>query len=233
MINSLHDICCESLLTMSGAVAEKKRLAVLVSGRGSNCEAIIRACAEGGLPGCEVAVVVSNVPSAPALERARALGVTAVSLEGRGRERAEHEAAMTTLLQKFRVDLVCLAGYLRVLSPSFVQQWEGRLINIHPSLLPAFAGLRAQKQALEYGVQFAGCTVHFVSEEVDGGAIIVQHAVEVLDADTVETLSARILEEEHIAYIEGIRRVVSGAYTLRGRRYVYVDPSAQVATGNA
>ena len=203
---------------MEGLV-EKKRLAVMVSGRGSNCEAILRACAEGRLPGCEAAVVISNVPGVAALDKARAFGVPAIALEGRGRDRAEHEEAVGSMLKKMRVDLVCLAGYQRVLSPEFVREWKGRLLNVHPSLLPAFPGMRAQKQALEYGVHFAGCTVHFVDEMVDGGAVIVQHAVEVLDGDTVESLSERILVEEHEAYVEGIRRVVSGEYVLVGRRY--------------
>jgi phosphoribosylglycinamide formyltransferase-1 len=141
-------------------------------------------------------------------------------LESKGRARREHEEAVTALLEKFRVDLVCLAGYMRVLSAEFVQRWQGRLLNIHPSLLPAFAGLHAQRQALEYGAQIAGCTVHFVDEAVDGGVIVLQRTCAVLPDDTEETLAARILEEEHVAYAEAIGRVISGTYEVAGRRYV-------------
>ncbi len=198
---------------------EKVRLGILLSGQGSHCEAIWRACADGRLPGCEVALVISNVPGSPVIERARALGLTVVALEGRGREQSEHEAAISSLLRKFRIDLVCLAGYQRVLSMEFVREWRGKLLNVHPSLLPAFPGPHAPKLAMEYGVQFTGCTVHFIDESVDGAVVILQHAIELVDADTVQTLSARILSEEHEAYVEALRRVVSGDYELRGRRY--------------
>lgn len=197
-----------------------KRIAILISGRGSNCMAIIRAIRDGKLTGCEVAVVVSNIPGAAGIEAARALGVNVVTLEGRGRPQAEHEAAVNALLRKFRVDLVCLAGYMRILSANFVREWQDRMLNIHPSLLPSFPGLHAQRQALEQGVTLAGCTVHFVDESVDGGVIILQRATEVLPEDTEATLSERILEQEHLAYAEAIRRVISGNYEVHGRRYL-------------
>lgn len=197
-----------------------KRIAVLISGRGSNCMALIRAVRDGRLSDCEIAVVVSNIPEAPGVEAARAFGVPVVTLEGRGREQAEHETAVTALLRKFRVDLICLAGYMRILSASFVREWQGRMLNIHPSLLPAFPGLHAQRKALQYGVSVAGCTVHFVDESVDGGVIILQRTAEVLPEDTEETLSERILEQEHLAYVEALQRVLSGEYEARGRRYL-------------
>ena len=206
-----------------------KRIAVLISGRGSNCMALIRAVRDGRLSDCEIAVVVSNIPEAPGVEAARAFGVPVVTLEGRGREQAEHETAVTALLRKFRVDLICLAGYMRILSASFVREWQGRMLNIHPSLLPAFPGLHAQRKALQYGVSVAGCTVHFVDESVDGGVIILQRTAEVLPEDTEETLSERILEQEHLAYVEALQRVLSGEYEARGRRYL---PIAVVTTAS-
>jgi len=196
------------------------RIAILISGRGSNCMTIIRAVRDGRLPNCEIAVVISNVAGAPGIEAARAFNIPVVTLEGRGRKQAEHEEAVTALLQKFRADLICLAGYMRVLSANFVREWQGKMLNIHPSLLPAFPGLHAQRQALDYGAQIAGCSVHFVDESVDGGILIVQRAIDVLPTDTEATLSERILAEEHIAYIEAIQRVVSGKYEISGRRYL-------------
>ena len=192
----------------------------MISGRGSNCEALARAIRDGRLPNCEIAVVISNLPEAAGLELARGLGLTVVALDSRGRERAEHEEAVSSLLRKFRVDLICLAGYMRVLSPAFVAEWEGRIVNIHPSLLPAFAGLHPQRQALAAGVRFSGCTVHFVDATVDGGVIILQRVVDVLDDDNEQALAARILAQEHSAYTEGVRRVLSGKYQVAGRRYV-------------
>ena len=192
----------------------------MISGRGSNCMAIIRAVRDGRLPNCEIAVVISNVSAAPGIEAARAFNVPVVALEGRGRQQAEHEEAIGALLVKFRVDLICLAGYMRVLSANFVRQWQGRMLNIHPSLLPAFPGLHAQRQALDYGAQIAGCSVHFVNESVDGGILIVQRAIEVLPTDTEDTLSERLLVEEHLAYVEAIQRVVSREYEITGRRYL-------------
>lgn len=196
------------------------RLAILISGRGSNCMAIIRAVRDGRLPNCEVAVVVSNIPGAPGIEAARALGVPVVVLEGRGREQRDHEDAILTLLRKFRIDLVCLAGYMRVLSAVFVREWAGKLVNIHPSLLPSFPGLHAQRKALDYGATVTGCTVHFVDESVDGGIIILQRVIEILPEDTEATLSTRLLDEEHVAYVEAIGRVLSGEYEGVGRRYL-------------
>jgi phosphoribosylglycinamide formyltransferase-1 len=192
----------------------------MISGRGSNCMAIIRAVRDGRLPNCEIAVVISNVVGAPGIEAARAFNIPVVTLEGRGRKQAEHEEAVGALLVKFRIDLICLAGYMRVLSAGFVREWQGRMLNIHPSLLPAFPGLHAQRQALDYGAQIAGCSVHFVDESVDGGILIVQRAIDVLPSDTEATLSERLLVEEHIAYVEALRRVLSGEYEVIARRYV-------------
>ena len=206
--------------------ASSKRLAILISGRGSNAAAIYDAIRAGRLAGCEVAVVISNVPGAPGIESLRQMGLPVVVIEGRGREQADHEDAINLLLQKFRVDMICLAGYMRVLSGRFVRQWAGRLLNIHPSLLPSFPGMHAQQKALEYGSQYSGCTVHFVDESVDGGVIILQHAIPVLPQDTVHSLSTRILVEEHIAYPEAVGRVLSGEYEIRGRRYVKTSTPA-------
>jgi phosphoribosylglycinamide formyltransferase-1 len=196
------------------------RIGILISGRGSNGMAILRAVQEGRLAGCEVAVVVSNIAGVAGIEAAREAGVPAVTLESKGRPRVEHEQAVTALLEKFRVDLVCLAGYMRLLSPEFTQRWSGRMLNIHPSLLPAFPGLHAQRQALEYGAQLAGCTVHFVDEVMDGGVIVLQRTCAILPEDTEQSLSARVLHEEHLAYAEAIARVISGEYEAVGRRYL-------------
>ena len=197
-----------------------QRLGILLSGRGSNFMAIAEAIREGRLPGAEIAVVLSNLPDAAGLKIARELGLTAIAIPSAGRKRAEHEAEMIAVLQQHRVDLVCLAGYMRIISPEFVRAFPNRILNIHPALLPAFPGLDAQTQVLEYGAKVSGCTVHFVDEAVDHGAIILQRVVPVLDQDTAESLSARILEQEHIAYPEAIARVLSGKYHLLGRRYV-------------
>jgi phosphoribosylglycinamide formyltransferase-1 len=205
---------------MSVSPKAPTRIAILISGRGSNCMAIVRAVRDGRLPNCEIAVVISNVSSAPGIEAARAFGLPVVALEGRGRQQAEHEEAIRALLVKFRVDLICLAGYMRVLSANFVREWSGKMLNIHPSLLPSFPGLHAQRQALDYGAQIAGCSVHFVDESVDGGILIVQRAIDVMPTDTEATLSERLLTEEHLAYVEGIRRVISGEYEIKGRRYL-------------
>jgi len=204
-----------------------KRLGVLLSGRGSNFVAIAEAIRTGRLPGAEIAVVLANIADAPGLQRAAEVGLTAISVPSAGRKRAEHDAEMIARLHQHKVDLVCLAGYMRILSPLFVQAFPNRILNVHPALLPAFPGLDVQKQALEYGAKVAGCTVHFVDEAVDHGAIIVQRTVSVLDDDTPETLSARILEQEHVAYPEAIARVLSGEYGFDGRRYVKIanDPA--------
>lgn len=196
------------------------RLGILLSGRGSNFLALARAIQEQRLTGAGISVVLSNREDAPGLEAARGLGLQAQAIPSAGRKRSEHDAEMITSLQQERVDLVCLAGYMRLLSPTFVQAFPGRILNIHPSLLPAFPGLNAQQQALDYGSKLTGCTVHFVDEELDHGVIVVQRTVEVEDGDDAESLSARILEQEHIAYAEAVHRVISGEYETRGRRYV-------------
>jgi phosphoribosylglycinamide formyltransferase-1 len=197
-----------------------RRLGVLLSGRGSNFLAIANNIAAGKLPGCEITVVISNLAGAPGLASARALGLNAVAIEARGRKRAEHDAEIVACLREHQVDLVCLAGYMRLLSPGFVQAFPHRILNIHPSLLPAFPGLDAQTQALKYGVQVAGCTVHFVDEELDHGVIVLQKPVPVVEGDDAHALAERILEQEHIAYSEAIARVLSGGFEIVGRRYL-------------
>jgi phosphoribosylglycinamide formyltransferase 1 len=196
-----------------------KKLGILLSGRGSNFLAIASSIESGRLPGVEIAVVISNRAEAPGIAAARERGLKARVIEANGRKRAEHDAEIIAALIEHGVDLVCLAGYMRLLSPEFVRAFPQRILNIHPSLLPAFPGLDAQKQALEYGVQLAGCTVHFVDEELDHGIIILQRAIPVLPGDDEPTLSARILAEEHLAYSEAIARVLSGKYAIVGRRY--------------
>ena len=197
-----------------------KRLGILLSGRGSNFIAIADAIREGRLTGCEIAVVLSNVPDAGGLDAARQMGLPAIAIPSAGRKRAEHDAEMVAALRERGVDLVCLAGYMRIISGVFVNAFPNAIVNIHPALLPAFPGLDAQTQAWEYGAKVAGCTVHFVDEAVDHGPIILQKVVPVEDDDTPETLAARILTQEHVAYAEGIARVLSGDYELVGRRYV-------------
>jgi phosphoribosylglycinamide formyltransferase 1 len=197
-----------------------QRLGILLSGRGSNFLAIADSLQQGRLPGAEIAVVISNVAQAPGLEAARELGFATAVYESKGRKRAEHDADVLRCLQEHRVDLICLAGYMRLLSPEFVRAYPQKILNIHPSLLPAFPGLDAQEQALIYGVKVAGCTVHFVDEELDHGVILLQKTVPVMDTDDAETLSKRILKEEHVAYSEAIARVLSGEYEVRGRRYL-------------
>ena len=196
------------------------RLGILLSGRGSNFLAIARSIREGRLPGVEVAVVLSNVADAPGISAAAELGLPYVVFVSKGRPRAEHDADVTACLRSHNVDLVCLAGYMRLLAPEFIAAFPNRILNIHPSLLPAFPGLEAQQQAFDYGVKVAGCTVHFVDEHLDHGVIILQRAIAVLDSDDAHSLSARILAEEHLAYSEAIARVASGDYEIRGRRFV-------------
>ena len=195
-------------------------LGILLSGRGSNFIAIADSIDTGKIPGAQIAVVISNLADAPGLAAARARGLNAVAIEAKGRKRAEHDAEIIATLQAYQVDLVCLAGYMRLLSPGFIQAFPQRILNIHPSLLPAFPGLDAQTQAFDYGVQIAGCTVHFVDEQLDHGVIILQKAVPVLDSDDAHRLADRILEQEHIAYSEAIARVLSGKYEIVGRRYL-------------
>ena len=201
---------------MSGS----KRLGILLSGRGSNFLAIADAIANGKLSDAEIAVVISNKADAPGLDAARTRGLNAVAIEARGRKRAEHDAEIIACLCEHDVDLVCLAGYMRLLSAEFVAAFPQRILNIHPSLLPAFPGLDAQQQAFEYGVKVVGCTVHFVDEQLDHGVIVLQKTVPVLDDDDAHALAARILEQEHIAYAEAIARVLSGRYRIVGRRYL-------------
>jgi len=196
------------------------RLGILLSGRGSNFLAIARNIREGCLPGVEIAVVISNVADAPGLAAARDMGLETALFISKGRPRAEHDADVLACLQAHRVDLVCLAGYMRLLSPGFIAAYPNRILNIHPSLLPAFPGLEAQTQAFDYGVRITGCTVHFVDEHLDHGVIVLQRAIPVLDTDDTRSLSERILAEEHVAYSDAIARVASGKYEIVGRRYV-------------
>jgi phosphoribosylglycinamide formyltransferase-1 len=201
-------------------MSTRHRLGILLSGRGSNFLAIADSIAAGRIPDAEIAVVISNKADAPGLAAARERGFTALAIEANGRKRAEHDAAIVAALKEHRVDLICLAGYMRLLSPGFIQAFPERILNIHPSLLPAFPGLDAQQQAFDYGVKITGCTVHFVDEQLDHGAIVLQRTVTVHEADNAHDLSARILVEEHIAYAEAIARVLSGSYVIEGRRYV-------------
>ena len=193
-----------------------KKLGILLSGRGTNFLAIADSVAAGRIP-AEIAVVISNRPEAPGIEAARQRGLNAVVIPSKGRVREEHDAEVVAVLQQHHVDVVCLAGYMRLLSPEFVRAFPNRILNIHPSLLPAFPGLDAQQQALEYGVKVSGCTVHLVDEHLDHGPIVVQRAVPVLDTDDVHSLSARILEQEHIAYGEAINIMLNGRCRIEGR----------------
>jgi len=197
-----------------------KNLGILLSGRGSNFVAIADSIAAGRIPSARIAVVISNRADAPGLETARHRGLNALLISSKGKPREEHDHEVVAALLDNKVDLVCLAGYMRLLSPWFVQQFPARILNIHPSLLPAFPGLEAQQQAFAYGVKVSGCTVHLVDEELDHGAIIVQKTVPVLDSDDEHTLAARILEQEHIAYTEAIRIVLEGKFEIAGRRMV-------------
>jgi phosphoribosylglycinamide formyltransferase 1 len=195
-----------------------KNLGILLSGRGSNFEAIAKNIAAGMIPNARISIVISNKADAGGIATAQKLGLTALVIPSKGVAREEHDRSVVAALQEHKVDLICLAGYMRLLSPWFVQQFPQRILNIHPSLLPAFPGLEAQEQAFAYGVKVSGCTVHFVDEELDHGAIIVQKAVPVLDSDNERSLAARILEQEHLAYSEAIRIVLEGNYEIRGRR---------------
>lgn len=196
------------------------RLGILLSGRGSNFLAIAASIREGRLPGVEIAVVVSNIADAPGIAAAQQLGLPTVVHISKGRPRADHDADMIATLTAHRVDLICLAGYMRLLSPGFIAAFPNRILNIHPSLLPAFPGLDAQTQAFDYGVKVAGCTVHFVDEHLDHGAIVLQRAIPVLDTDDAHSLAVRILAEEHLAYTEAIARVAGSEYEFRDRRYI-------------
>lgn len=196
-----------------------KRLGILLSGRGSNFEAIADNVAAGNID-ATIAVVISNRMEARGLEVARARGLNAVAIPSKGLERETYDRMVVAELRKHQVDLVCLAGFMRLLSAYFVREFPLRILNIHPALLPAFPGLDAQHQALDHGVKISGCTVHFVDEHLDAGPIILQAAVHVLDDDTVDTLSARILREEHRVYSEAIRAVLSGQFRIEGRRVI-------------
>jgi len=196
------------------------KIGILISGRGSNMQAIAEAVQSGLIPASEVAVVISDKTGAEGLKKAKERSIETIVVEKNGRKRAEHDAEIINELEKRNVGLVCLAGYMRLLSPAFVRAFPNRIVNIHPSLLPSFRGLDAQKQAIEHGVKVSGCTVHFVDEDLDHGAIILQKAVEVKDDDTPETLSARILEHEHALYVEAVKRIVEGNLEIFGRRVI-------------
>jgi phosphoribosylglycinamide formyltransferase-1 len=196
------------------------RLGLLLSGRGSNFLAIAESIRAGRLKGVEIAVVISNVAEAAGLQAARESGLPTAVFVSKGRNRAEHDADVIACLNAHNVDLVCLAGYMRLLSKELIAAFHNRILNIHPSLLPAFPGLEAQTQAFDYGVKVSGCTVHFVDEHLDHGVIVVQRAIPVLESDDAHSLSERILAEEHLAYTEAIARVASGEYEIRGRRFV-------------
>jgi phosphoribosylglycinamide formyltransferase-1 len=197
-----------------------KNLGILLSGRGSNFEAIAKNVSSGEIQDAEIAVVISNKADAGGLDIARHLALNALVIPSKGKPREEHDREVVAALQKHKVDLVCLAGYMRLLSPWFVRQFPRRILNIHPSLLPAFPGLEAQEQAFAYGVKVTGCTVHFVDEELDHGPILVQKAISVLDTDDEHTLGKRILQQEHIAYSEAINIVLGGNYAIVGRKMV-------------
>jgi phosphoribosylglycinamide formyltransferase-1 len=196
----------------------KKQIGVLISGRGSNFEALAASVDAGRIPNAEIAIVLSNREDAPGLDRARARRIPARGIASKGLEREAFDRQIVAELQEKKVDLVCLAGYMRLLSPYFVRTFPNRILNIHPSLLPAFPGLEAQRQALEHGVKFTGATVHFVDEQLDAGRIILQAVVPVEDGDTVDTLSARILREEHRIYTEAVNIVLDGRFQIEGRR---------------
>jgi phosphoribosylglycinamide formyltransferase-1 len=196
------------------------RIGILISGRGSNMMALAGAVRERRIPDVEIALVVSDHADAAGLQRAREIGLNTAVVERSGRTREEHDRAIVTELQAYNVEIVCLAGYMRLLSKYFIDAYRDRILNIHPSLLPAFPGLDAHRQVLEHGVKWTGCTVHFVDESLDGGPIIGQRVVPVLDDDTEEILAARILEQEHELYAEALALIVSGAYEIQGRRVI-------------
>jgi phosphoribosylglycinamide formyltransferase-1 len=203
-----------------------KRIGVLLSGRGSNFEALAESIAEGRIPNAEIALVISNREGAPGIERAARRGIPARVIPSKGLEREAYDKVVVAALEERKVDLVCLAGYMRLLSPHFVRAFPNRILNIHPSLLPAFPGLEAQRQALEHGAKFSGCTVHFVDENLDAGAIVMQAVVPIEDADTPETLAERILQEEHRIYSQAVRVVLEGRYKIEGRRVLSAPEKA-------
>ena len=195
-----------------------KRIGVLLSGRGSNFEALADSVVAGRIPNAQIAMVISNRPDALGLEKAEARGIPARTIPSKGLQREVYDRQVVSVLQEYQVDLICLAGYMRLLSPYFVAAFPQKILNIHPSLLPSFPGLESQKQALDHGVKFAGCTVHFVDENLDAGPIILQAVVPVLDADDEHALSQRILKEEHRIYSEAVKLVLEGKYRIEGRR---------------
>jgi phosphoribosylglycinamide formyltransferase-1 len=198
-----------------------KRIGVLLSGRGSNFEALAESVSAGRIPEAEIAIVISNQPDALGLKRAEARGIPARLIPSKGLQREAYDRQVAAVLQEYKVDLICLAGYMRLLSPYFVTTFPQRILNIHPSLLPAFPGLEAQRQALEHGVKFAGCTVHFVDENLDAGPIILQATVPVLDSDDEHTLAERILKEEHRIYSEAVNIILEGKWRIEGRRVLH------------
>src|SRR4051794_17235530 len=208
-------------------VAAKKQLGILLSGRGSNFVAIADSIAAGRIANAEIAVVVSNRADAPGIAIAKERGLDARVIPSKGKTREQHDAEVIAALREKKVELVCLAGYMRLLSPEFIRAFPNRILNIHPSLLPAFPGLDAQQQAFDYGVKVSGCTVHFVDEHLDHGAIIIQKSVAVLQTDDAHTLAERILEQEHKAYTEAINLVLGGNYEIVGRRVIVKASSNQ------
>jgi phosphoribosylglycinamide formyltransferase-1 len=204
----------------------KKHIGVLLSGRGSNFEALADSVAAGRIPNAEIAIVISNRENAPGIEKARGRAIPAQVIPSRGLEREPYDKLVIAALEEKKVDLVCLAGYMRLLSPAFVAAFRGRILNIHPSLLPAFPGLESQRQAIEHGAKFSGCTVHFVDENLDAGPIILQAAVPIRDDDTIEALSERVLKEEHRIYTEAVRIVLEGRYRMEGRRVLLTNLAA-------
>lgn len=194
------------------------KIGILISGRGSNMAALADAVADGDIADSEVVVVISDKAEAAGIAKAQARGIATAVIEKNGRPRREHDAEIAAELKAKGVELVCLAGYMRLLSPEFIREFPNRIVNIHPSLLPAFPGLNVQQQAIDHGVKVSGCTVHFVDEDLDAGPIILQRTVEVKDDDTAETLSSRILEIEHETYIEAVKRIAAGKIKIEGRR---------------
>ena len=204
-----------------------KNLGILLSGRGSNFVAIADSIDAGRIADARIGVVISNKADAPGIATARQRGLNGLVIPSKGKPREEHDREVVAALKQHNVDLVCLAGYMRLLSPWFVQQFPHRILNIHPSLLPAFPGLEAQEQAFAYGVKVSGCTVHFVDEELDHGAIIVQKTVPVLESDDEHSLAVRILEQEHVAYTEAINLVLGGKYEVKGRRLLKLSQKSE------
>jgi phosphoribosylglycinamide formyltransferase 1 len=198
----------------------KKRIGVLLSGRGSNFVALADSVVAGRIPDAEIAIVVSNREGAAGIDKAKDRGIPTRIIPSKGLEREPYDRQVVAVLREHGVDLICLAGYMRLLSPYFVASFPNRILNIHPSLLPSFPGLESQRQALEYGVKIAGCTVHFVDENLDAGPIVLQAAIPVRDEDTEVTLSERILAEEHRIYSEAVRIVLEGKFKIAGRRVV-------------